>query len=99
MKKEEYIQKQVDETLEIGSQFSDVKISRQFKEKVMSRLFTEKKQLLFSWFTPKLQFATLAMVLVINCSAILYNTNASYNSNVDSFAQQFNLSSTDILLN
>jgi len=99
MKKEQHIQKQIDETLEITSQFSKVKISHQFKEKVMSQLFVEKKQLIFSWFTPKLQYATLAMVIVINTFAIFYITKSNYNSNIQTFAQSFNISTEESLLN
>ena len=100
MKKENYIPQQIDKTLEIGSQLTQVEISHQFKEKVMSQLFTEKEiSSIFSWFTPKLQLATLAMIIFLNTLAVTYISQSNYKSNIQTFAQSFNLSTKETILN
>ncbi|MBC8754523.1 hypothetical protein H2O64_07550 [Kordia sp. YSTF-M3] len=72
-----------------------VNVSPFFKDKTMQRLFAEKEEIApasIGWFTPKLQFATLICVLVINVFGILQLTNSTYNENVAEFASAYELS-------
>ena len=100
MNKKENIAKQVDEILKMSSKINEVKLSLDFKEKVMQQLFDEKKEKqLFSWFTPKLQFATLVVFILINSTVLFYNAQTNYDAKVNSFAETYNLSKKESILN
>lgn len=70
-----------------------VKVSPFFKEKTMHRLFSEKapEELVFPWFTPKLQFAALVGVIVFNAFVFSNLGVATTDENVDEFTEVYAL--------
>ena len=105
MKNKEHINQQVEATFNTLDTIEEVKINHFFKHKVLQQLKNQKeeKTSLFAWFTPQLQMATLAFVLLLNASAILYAFSSqknTSNSSLESFAQEYSLQSeTTSLLN
>tara|TARA_R110001592_G_scaffold360071_1_gene667871 strand:+ start:366 stop:683 length:318 start_codon:yes stop_codon:yes gene_type:complete len=105
MKNKEHINQQVEATFNTLDAIEEVKVNYFFKHKVLQQLENQKedKTSIFTWFTPQFQMATLAFVLLLNASAILYafssQTNTS-NSSLESFAQEYSLQSeTTSILN
>ena len=95
MKINKNIQYKIDKTIDSIDAIDQVKVSPFFKDKMMKRLFNEEKeeQYVFSWFSPKLQFATLVCVIVLNLVAFNKIQKDSYNENVSSFATSYGLQS------
>jgi len=92
------IEEQVDHVLEIGNSIGHVKASPFFKEKMMNRLFEEKKEeewLIFTWFTPRLQLASLVCIVVLNIFAFTNLNSTSYEDNINEFAESYGLSSAE----
>ncbi len=94
------IQKQVDETLDSMENMQEVKVSPFFKDKTMQHLFTDKeeKQVVWLWFTPKLQFATLVIVVVLNIFALSQLDSSVEVETVSDFEKAYDLSSDEELL-
>jgi len=92
------IDKKVEELLSLAGQEKEVPISPFFKDKTLDILFTkeeEERSVISGWFTPKLQLATLVVVLLAN-SYVLYTMNQSdYSQQLDEFAQAYQLSNDD----
>lgn len=90
------IQKQIEETLQQASTIETVNVSPFFKDKVMHQLSKEKEVAVpeVTWFTPKLQLATLVVVLVINVFAFSNLSFSTYDDNITEFAQSYELSTT-----
>ena len=90
------IQEKIESTLHALDNLQDVKAPPFFKDKTMQRLFTEKEEVasfsIWSWFTPKLQLATLACVVLINVYAFNQIKVSDYNEGVSSFAAEYGLS-------
>ena len=96
MKNKLSIDKQVENTLEIGDSISKVQASPFFKDKVLNKMFAEKEaRSIFSWFTPHLQLATLACVLVLNVYTFIQYSQSNYDAKVSNFAETYTLSSGD----
>lgn len=92
------IQEKIDSTFEALEAIENVNVSPFFKDKTMNVLFTEKKdeQSVWSWFTPKLQLATLVCVVVLNVIALTkLEDSSSYDENVNEFAESYGLSTSD----
>ena len=90
------LQKQIDRTLEMTSSVSTVKTSPFFKDKVLNKLFTEKEATsIFTWFTPRLQLATLAFILLLNVYVFIQYSQSNYDTQVSNFAETYTLSSDD----
>ncbi len=98
MDRDRNIQNKIDETLNVLESIEKVNVSPFFKDKTMNVLFTEKEevQTVWSWFTPKLQLATLLCVVVLNVIAFtkLEETSA-YEANISEFAESYGLSVSD----
>ena len=91
------IQDKIDDTLKAMDSVQEVKVSPFFKDKTMQLLFEEKEEqnIAWSWFTPKLQLATLVCFVVLNVLALRqYNAN-KYNTNIDEFAETYGLETTE----
>ncbi|WP_445956438.1 hypothetical protein [Yeosuana sp.] len=97
MKTNKDIQSKVQETFEALDVFQEVKVSPFFKDKTMQRLFSEKeeKQLGWSWFTPKLQLATLVCFVVLNVLALRQYSENKYDTNINEFAETYGLQTTE----
>lgn len=93
------IQSKIDSTFDAMDAIETVNVSPFFKDKTMQRLFSEKEQveqkMVWSWFTPKLQLATLACMLVLNVIAFNNLQKSDYEENVDQFAETYGLSISD----
>ena len=92
------IEEQIDHILEIGNTIDGVKASPFFKEKMMNKLFSESQEeerLVFAWFTPRLQLASLVCVVVLNIFAFTNLDSTSYNDKISGFAESYGLSSTE----
>jgi hypothetical protein len=105
MKNKEYINRQVEAAFNTLDAIEEVKVNHFFKHKVLQQLAQQKeeKTSVFAWFTPQLQLATLALIVLLNTSAILYAfslQNDTSNSGLESFAQEYSLQSeTTSILN
>jgi hypothetical protein len=92
------IQNKIDSTFEALDAIETVHVSPFFKDKTMQRLFKEKEveQKAWSWFTPKLQLATLVCVVFLNVIAFTkLEDSSTYEENVSTFAESYGLSSSD----
>lgn len=105
MKNKEDINRQVEATFNALEAIEEVKVNHFFKHKVLQKVQQQKeeKTSVFAWFTPQLQMATFALVVLLNASAIFYAFSSqkdTSNSNLESFAQEYSLQSeTTSLLN
>ncbi|GGG59077.1 hypothetical protein [Bizionia arctica] len=89
------INQKVQNTLKSFDSITDTKVSPFFKDKTMQLLFSEKEEkesFVFSWFSPKLQFATLVCFVLLNVFAYVKINSNTYNSNVQDFAETYGLS-------
>ena len=89
------IQDKIELTLKTSGFMDEVKVSPFFKDKLMHQLFEEQLEPMdykWSWFTPKIQFATLVCVIVINVFAFIELSSESYNEDVSDFAETYGLS-------
>ena len=95
MKTNKNIQHKINETIDSIDAINQVKVSPFFKDKMMKRLYSHEKeeQYVFSWFSPKLQFATLACIVALNIIAYSQIKKDVYNDNVNSFATSYGLQS------
>lgn len=95
----------IEQQLEVLDSIEEVKVNHFFKHKVLQKIEQEKEMdsKVYSWFTPNLQWAVLAIVLCINVSAFYYAFNTeeqtSNPNNIQGFAQEYNLQSQTSLLN
>ncbi|WP_136481896.1 hypothetical protein [Cognatitamlana onchidii] len=95
MDRDNNMQKQIDETLHVLENLETVHVSPFFKDKTMQVLFAEKTEapMAWSWFTPKLQLATLVCIVVLNVLAFIKLEKASaYEVHVSEFAESYGLS-------
>ena len=90
------IQHKVDAVLNASEKIEKVHVSPFFKDKTLDRLFAKQKvkQNAFSWFSPKLQLATLACIVILNVMAFTKLKETTYNEDVSQFAESYGLSST-----
>ncbi len=92
------IQNKIDSAFEALDAIENVNVSPFFKDKTMNVLFVEieEKQSVWNWFTPKLQLATLACVVVLNVIAFTkLQDSSSYDENLTEFAESYGLSTSD----
>tara|TARA_B100000795_G_C22772702_1_gene428595 strand:+ start:546 stop:860 length:315 start_codon:yes stop_codon:yes gene_type:complete len=103
MKTNSNIAEKVKSTFESIDHIQDIKISPFFKDKTMRKLFdaeVEEEKILFSWFAPKLQLATLICIIILNSVAFIQLKSTTYDSNISNFAENYSLftnSETSIL--
>jgi hypothetical protein len=91
------IQNEVEAIINSGALIKASNVSPFFKDKTMQLLFTEKEtkqSTLLSWFTPKVQLATLACVVILNVFAFTKIKETTYNDNVNQFAESYGLSTS-----
>ncbi len=94
MSEEHKIAEQVKLTIDAADKIEQVKASPFLKNKVMRRLFDEPQeqiQLLFPWFTPRLQLTTLAVLILMNIIAFRTMSLSSSSEDIDRFAQAYEL--------
>ena len=96
------IKKKVEHTLSSVEQMEEVKVSPFFKEKVMHQIRNaseDKNETILSWFTPKLQLATLVCIVILNVIAFSNLEDNNYDENINEFAESYGLSTnTDLAI-
>ena len=103
MKNKEHINQQVAATFKALETIEEVKVNHFFKQKVLQQLNNQKeeKTSILAWFTPSLQLATLALVVLLNTSAVFYAFSLQEQNSVDSldtFAKEYSLQPQTISL-
>ena len=89
--------KKVQETLDSIESIKEVQVSPFFKENILHQIRNTSTQIQdgsWSWFTPKLQLATLVCVVVLNIMAFNNLQETTYDDNVSSFAESYGLSTS-----
>ena len=95
MKTENNIQDKIKATFKAIDTIEVVNAPPFFKDKTMQRLFAEKEEpIAWSWFSPKLQFATLVCVVVLNVFAFMEFESDDYESNLSAFSESYGLSTS-----
>ncbi|WP_282044145.1 hypothetical protein [Winogradskyella flava] len=92
------IKSKVEQTLSSVDHISPVNASPFFKEKVMQQIRNaaeDKSDLILTWFTPKLQFAALVCVVVLNVVALTKITENNYDENLSDFVESNGLSTSN----
>lgn len=85
----------IEDTFKVLEKLERVELSPFFKEKTIQRIFSKKEkeqQQVWSWFTPKLQLATLVFLFVLNAIVLSQLKETTYDQNVNHFAESFELS-------
>lgn len=98
MKTNQNISEEIYKTFESLDKIQETKVSPFFKDKVLRNVFEAKEEVRepFLWFTPKLQFATLLVFVLLNTFALSNLKTDTYSENVSNFAENYGLySSTD----
>ena len=89
------IQDKINSTLKSIEAIEAVTVSPFFKDKTMNKLFLEKEAPIVStWFTPKLQLATLVCVVVLNIVAFSQMKTNTYDENINEFGETYGLISS-----
>jgi len=105
MKSTKKIEENINETFKVLETIEEVKVNHFFKHKVLQQLENQKEEKLpvFGWFTPKLQLATLGMVLLLNVSSIYYVFSSQEKNTevtLETFAKSYSLQTeTTYILN
>jgi hypothetical protein len=97
MKTNVEMNEKVKATFDSLESIGEVKVSPFFKKKVMHKIRNASEDIqaaTYSWFTPKLQLATLVCVVVLNIMAFNNLQETTYDENVSSFAESYGLSTT-----
>ena len=95
MKTNVEMNKKVNDIFDSIDAMEEVKVSPFFKEKVMHQIRNASEEIqdtTWSWFTPKLQLATLVCVVVLNIMAFNNLQETTYDESVTSFADSYGLS-------
>jgi hypothetical protein len=98
MKNKEHVNQQVIAAFKVLDTLEEVKVNPFFKHKVLQQLNNQKeeKTSILAWFTPSLQLATLALVLLLNTSVVFYAFSFQEKDSLDrlnTFAQEYSLQS------
>ncbi len=97
MKPNSEINKKVQETFDSIDSIKNVEVSPFFKEKVMHQIRNASddiQEATWTWFTPKVQLATLVCIVVLNLIAFNNMKTSTYNENVSEFAESYGLSTS-----
>ncbi|REG87321.1 hypothetical protein [Winogradskyella sediminis] len=94
MKTNVEMNKKVKDTLDAAASIQEVKVSPFFKENVMHQIRNaseDVQDVTGTWFTPKLQLATLVCVVVLNILAFNNLKETSYEEGLSNFAESYGL--------
>ncbi len=89
--------KKIQDTFDSIESINEVTVSPFFKEKVMYQIRNASEDIqeaTWSWFTPKLQLATLVCVVILNVMAFNNLQETTYNEEVSNFADSYGLSTS-----
>ena len=98
MKNKEPIYQEIKDTFKVLENIKEAKVNHFFKHKVLLQLKNQNEETtsILDWFTPRLQLASVAFVLLLNASALFYAFSSQEQNivvNIDSFAQEYSLQS------
>lgn len=90
---EDHIADKIQQTLDSVERIERVPASPFFKNRVLNKLYQEQEPQpgLFSWFTPRLQLAALAVFVAVNIAVFIKISEQQYSTEVDSFAAAYEL--------
>ncbi len=90
------IEDRIEDTLNVMDAIEEVKVSPFFKDKTMQKLFAEKEEepLIGTWFSPRLQLATLVCFIVLNVLAFTQLDSNKHDQDISEFAETYGLSSS-----
>lgn len=90
------INKEIKGSLGVLDQISEVEISSSFKQDVLAKaLISKKENTSVISFTPSLQMAATVIILLVNIAAVMYSFSvSSTETDIDSFAQEYNIGTT-----
>ncbi|WP_179352532.1 hypothetical protein [Winogradskyella vidalii] len=94
MKTNVEMNKKVTDTFDSVESIKEVEVSPFFKEKVMHQIRKaneERQDTAWSWFTPKLQLATLVCLVVLNIIAFNSLKESNYDESLNDFATSYGL--------
>ncbi|NRD19730.1 hypothetical protein HNV08_06690 [Winogradskyella eckloniae] len=97
MKQNVDMNNKVKNTIDSAESIQKVDVSPFFKANVMHKIRNTSEEIqdaTWSWFTPKLQLATLVCVVVLNIIAFNSLQKSDYIESVNSFAESYGLSTT-----
>jgi len=92
------IAEEVKSALDSITHIQEIKTPPFFKDKTMRKLFDAKvaeEKIIFYWFTPKLQLATLVCFITLNAFALIQLKTTIYDSNVSNFGENYSLSNNN----
>ena len=91
------MKEKIESTFNALDSIKEVQVSPFFKDKTMQKIFSEKKETTYvwSWFTPKVQLATLVCIVILNVVAFSQLEQDSYNEDIYEFAESYGFSVTD----
>ena len=95
MKTNVEMNKKVNDTFDAIESIQEVKVSPFFKENVMHQIRSASEEIqdsTWSWFTPKLQLATLVCVVILNIMAFNNLKETTYDESLSNFAESYGLS-------
>ncbi len=96
MNQEENITRKIKDTLDSANRLESVGAPPFFKDKVLHELYNEREPatpLFIKWFAPSYQLALLIAVLFVNSYVLYASYRSTYQSEIETFAQSYNLSS------
>jgi len=88
----------IESTLATIDSIQEVKVSPFFKDKTMKRLFSKKQEeesYVWSWFTPKIQLAMLACIVVLNIFAFSQLKQDAYEDEMSQFVESYGFSTSN----
>ena len=97
MKTNVEMNKKVKATFDSIESISEVNVSPFFKENVMHKIRNASEEIqdsTWSWFTPKLQLATLVCVVVMNVMAFSNFKANTYDDNISNFTESYGLTTS-----
>lgn len=94
--------KNIDHQIDLLDNIQTVPVSPFFKNRVLQQVSSIEsvEEYKMSWLTPKLQWAALALIVVVNIVAVYYTVSQSAietntSTGIESFAEQYQLIVTD----
>jgi hypothetical protein len=86
------LNKKVEATINSVDSIKAVGVSPFLKDRILNNINTNEavESSIWSWFTPKLQFATLLILIMLNIYAYKALTSNDYNITVEEFVDTYN---------
>lgn len=88
------IQDKIAATIDAMDSVEEVKVSPFLKDRILHNMTSEiePSETMLTWFTPKLQLATLVLFIALNVFAYVSINNTDTNNEINKFAEAYGLS-------